>query len=887
MGESGVTETWLVRLRRYLWALVALWTAIVVSVLLWNLLIERRATLEMARYQARFAFTKDLLYRRWNADHGGVYVPVSEDTPPNPYLSNIEERDITTPSGRLLTLINPAYMTRKVHELGAREYGLYGHITSLKPIRPGNAPDPWETEALRAFERGATEVSSVEELDGKAFMRLMRPLVTEQTCLKCHAAQGYKVGDIRGGISIAAPMEPLWTIARGNAARLALGHSMLWLLGLGGIGLAARDLKKHIGEGYRAREALRESEARYRTLAENSPVGIWQLTEDGNTIYANPAMCSMLEIEGPEKLTGRNYSSFLTPESLEITRREHARRREGIASSYEVEIVGKRGGRRNVVIYGAPIFTAKRKLQSLIGTFIDITGRKQAEEERRKLSSAVEQSPAIVLITDTRGNIEYVNPRFTQVSGYTLEEVFGKNLRVLKSGETSEQEYKQLWETITSGKEWKGEFRNRKKNGKLYWEEAIISSIKNEENRITHFLKVAEDITERKNLENQLLQAQKMEAVGRLAGGIAHDFNNLLTVITGYCNLLLDGLDDDSPLRNDLEEIKKAGNRATSLTGQLLAFSRKQVLQPKVLDLNALIGDMEKMLHRLIGEDIELATVLNKNPGRIKADPGQIEQVIMNLVINAKDSMPKGGKLTIETGNVYLDEEYSEQHVAVIPGNYIMLAITDTGTGMDRETLVKIFEPFFTTKEKDKGTGLGLSTVYGIVKQSGGYIFAYSEVSSGTTFKIYLPQWRETFEKGRQESASVETLKGSETVLLVEDEDSVRNLTRRVLRKHGYTVIEAAGGKQALEICREYPGEIHLLLTDVIMPRMGGKELSEELIRRYPDMKVLFVSGYTENAILNHGVLKEGINFLQKPFSPVVILKKVREVLHTRPLPES
>jgi CheY-like chemotaxis protein/two-component sensor histidine kinase len=364
-----------------------------------------------------------------------------------------------------------------------------------------------------------------------------------------------------------------------------------------------------------------------------------------------------------------------------------------------------------------------------------------------------------------------------------------------------------------------------------------------------------------------------------LAGGIAHDFNNLLTVILGYGDLTLTQLNKEDPLHRNISEVKKAAERAAGLTRQLLAFSRKQVMQPKVLDLNTVVSELEKMLRRLIGEDVGLRTALESDLGSVKADPGQIEQIIMNLAVNARDAMPQGGKLTIETTNVHLDEEYAKSHIAVIPGPYVMLAVSDTGMGMDQQTQARIFEPFFTTKVAGKGTGLGLSTVYGIVKQSGGNIWVYSELGRGTTFKIYLPRVDEGAQKFERRVEAKGALKGSETVLLAEDEEAVRTLARQLLEMYGYQVLEAANGGAALLICERHQEPIHLLITDVIMPEMSGRELADRLAQLRPDMKVLFMSGYTDNAIVHQRVLDEWANFIQKPFPTDALARKVRNVL--------
>jgi len=505
--------------------------------------------------------------------------------------------------------------------------------------------------------------------------------------------------------------------------------------------------------------------------------------------------------------------------------------------------------------------------------------KKQTDDEIRKLSLAIEQSPASVVITDLEGNIEYVNQKFTEVTGYSKDEAIGKKPSILKSGETPEEEYRELWETITAGKEWRGEFCNRRKDGSLFWEFASISPIKNVDGQITHYLGVKEDITERKKLQQQLIQSQKMEAIGKLAGGVAHDFNNLLTVINGYADLLLYKLSSDDPPYKAIRQIKLAGERAASLTEQLLAFSRRQLIQPKILNLNDVVADTEKMLRRLIGEDIDLVTRLSPNLGNIKADPSQIDQVIMNLVVNARDAMPQGGKLTIETANVYLDDVYVKEHEQVQPGDYVMLAISDSGKGMDEETCSRIFEPFFTTKGPGEGTGLGLSTVYGIIKQNRGYVWVYSEPDKGTTFKIYLPRVPEESQEQKIAPDSRKTTSGSETILLVEDDENVREFSSRILKENGYFVLEADRGSSAIKISQQYEGTIHLLLTDVVMPEMSGRELSEHLSRLRPEMKIIYVSGYTDNAIVHHGVLDKNTHFIQKPFAPKVLLEKIREVL--------
>ncbi|WP_447975046.1 ATP-binding protein [Nitrospira sp. Kam-Ns4a] len=421
------------------------------------------------------------------------------------------------------------------------------------------------------------------------------------------------------------------------------------------------------------------------------------------------------------------------------------------------------------------------------------------------------------------------------------------------------------------------EYRMLTADGRVVWVRDLATVIV-ERGRPVKLCGVLLMINERKELEAQLLQAQKMEAVGKLAGGVAHDFNNLLTIINGYSHLLLSRLAVNDPLRPDVEEIKQAGDRAAALTQQLLAFSRRQVLIPSVLDLNAVVSGMSSMVQRLLGEDIDLSTALAPALGHVRADRSQLEQVIMNLAVNARDAMPQGGKLTIETANVDIDDSFRHGQV-VAPGRYVLLAVSDTGQGMDEETKARVFEPFFTTKGLGKGTGLGLSTVYGIVRQSGGYIFVYSEPGKGSTFKIYLPRVDEAVEPEPAALADPGLPRGNETILLVEDEPGVRMLVRDTLELQGYTVLEARHGIEALVLSSRHPGPVHLLLTDVVMPQMSGREVAAQLLAARPDVKVLYMSGYAENSVVHHGILDPGTAFLQKPFTPDVLVRRVREVL--------
>ena len=525
-----------------------------------------------------------------------------------------------------------------------------------------------------------------------------------------------------------------------------------------------------------------------------------------------------------------------------------------------------------------PILDENGVPQYLLGISEDITERKQAEESIRKLSQAVEQSPVSIVITDVKGRIEFVNAKFTQITGYTFAEALGQNPRILKFGETPAEEYERLWKTISSGGVWQGEFHNRKKNGNLFWEQAIIAPIRNENEVITHYVAVKEDITARKKLEEQLRHTQKMEAVGQLAGGVAHDFNNMLSVIIGYAQVVLDEPSLNHSMRENLQEILAAAFRSADITRQLLAFARKQTIVPKVLELNKIVEGMLKLLRRLIGEDIDLVWMPGSNVWPVKMDPSQIDQILANLCINARDAISGVGKVTIETQRAVFDKVYCAEHEGFSPGEFVMLAVSDNGSGMDKRTMDKIFEPFFTTKELGKGTGLGLATVYGIVKQNAGFINVYSEPEHGSTFKIYLPRYAFDTEHAREERPAPAP-HGHETILLVEDESALLSMVTLMLERFGYTVLASSTPKEAIHIANENPGDIDLLITDLVMPEMTGRELAETLASLCPQLKCLFMSGYSGNVIAHQRVLEEGVCFIQKPFSNQELASKVREAL--------
>jgi len=499
-------------------------------------------------------------------------------------------------------------------------------------------------------------------------------------------------------------------------------------------------------------------------------------------------------------------------------------------------------------------------------------------ERTSYLNALIQNSPLAILVVDSGQKVQLCNPAFEKLFQRVPQEDIGKPVVALFPNE------KTLPEANAASGAPSGEMpvsltaRRKRKDGSVVEVELHFVPL-TVNGKVTGSLGIYQDVTERRALEKQLRVAQKMEAIGRLSGGIAHDFNNLLGVILGYIQLMKQGLVPGNSSYEYAEEIEKASRRAVALTRQLLAFSRQQVLEPVILNLNTLVSDMEKMLPRLLGEDIHLRLMLDPAIGQVKADPGQIEQVVMNLAVNARDAMPDGGKLTVETANATLDSAFALEHPGSVPGEYVTLAVTDTGIGMDPETQSQIFEPFFTTKGRDKGTGLGLATVYGVVKQSSGYIAVESEKGKGSSFKVYLPRIEQPVPVLTETSPKPLTLRGSETILLVEDAEPLRKLAHMLLRNNGYQVLTAADGAQALQVAEQNPGPIQLLLTDVVMPGMNGRVLAERLAPQHHAMKVLYMSGYTDSFIAGHGVLEEGVHLIHKPFTEEALMRKIRELL--------
>ncbi len=740
-----------------------LWIFVTVASLVWDDNQARENSVELAKVDARSTYNKDLVYRRWISMKGGVYVKPTESTPPNPYLSHLPKRDVITESGDPLTLMNPAYITRQVHELGFEQYGYQGHITSLNCLRPENKPDDWEAESLKKFQQGTKEVMEITTLKGEPYLRFMTAMKVEKGCLKCHGIQGYKVGDLRGGISVSVPLAPYISIVERIRHQSIAIHGVIGLLGLFAIWFTGRIV-------LRSHAALQEQQTRLRLALQGADLGAWDWNLQTGEMYVNRRWLEMLG---------------LTPEST---------------------------------------------LESF-------------EDWKRLI-----HPDDVARIEDFFNEHLKHEPQSKEIE-YRLKHADGSWIWVLAKGRIIEHD--------ANGKPLRASGTH-----------LDVSQRRDDELRHRH-------------LEEKLHQAQKMESVGRLAGGVAHDFNNLLTTIKGNTSLAMMDVAENEETLELLEEVDEATKQASNLTRQLLAFSRKQVIQPKLVDVNELIERVRRMLARLIGEDIDMKLDLYEGLGSIKVDPGQMEQILLNLAVNARDAMPGGGTLFIETQAVRLDDQGCEGHLLMSAGCYAMIAVSDTGMGMEEETQKSIFEPFFTTKEEGKGTGLGLSTVYGIIKQHKGSIQVYSESGKGTTFKMYFPLVEEANHSGivAVEMPLSEMPEGKETILLVEDESGVRNVTEKILKGLGYRVLCAVNGSVALAMLETLDEPIDLLLTDIIMPQMNGRELAERFIKVFPKAKVVYSSGYTENVIAYHNTLDADIHFLGKPYTPQALAIEIRKAL--------
>jgi PAS domain S-box-containing protein len=850
--------------------LITAWIMIIIGFLVWEIYSENRYAIEFARTEAIGSYNKDLAYRRWATLHGGVYVPQTKETPPSPYLANVKERDISTPSGRRLTLVNPAYMTRQVHELSQSQYGVKGHITSLNLIRPENKPDSWEKKALQAFDTGKKEVSSVDSIEGNDYFRLMRPMIVEKGCLKCHGYQNYQVGDIRGGVSVSVPLAPYYAIASKKIAKTIFVHFTILILGLLGLSGAFFVINKS------SRERI-VAESRYHELFNNikSGVAIYAVLDNGKDFIIKDFNKAGEKLDGDlrEDLIGKSIFD-VRPGIREFGLIEVFQRvwETSIPESFPATVYkdGRLEKWYENYVYRLPT-------GDIVAVFDDITEKIQAEatlkdsEEwhRSILDTAMDGFWQI----DDSGKITEVNQTYCRMSGYTSEELLTMNVSQLEVKESGQQFTNHMNGLVLKGQD-RFESKHRRKDGSVFDVEVSVQYKQRDGGRCLCFLR---DITLQKQLAEQLRQAQKMESIGNLAGGIAHDFNNILFPIVGIAEMLKEDLPAGSAEQENAQEILQAGKRASELVKQILAFSRQHEHEMQSVKVQQIIKDVLKLSRSSIPSNIEINQFLQPDCGTVLADATQLHQIGMNLVTNAYHAVQdKGGTITVEVRETELSEKLNGLEIR--PGKYATLTVADTGIGILEKHMDKIFEPYFTTKEPGKGTGLGLSVVYGIIKEHQGEINVTSRPGKGTSFTIYLPviDSRESIDVTKNSSLSPT---GTEHILLVDDEPQIVKLEKLMLERLGYKVTELTNSPEALEMFKKNPDMYDLVISDMSMPKMTGDQLAGELLTVKPDIPIIICTGFSER-FSKEDLLKMGIKgVLMKPVVKASIAKEVRNIL--------
>ena len=861
-----------------------LWTTLVIGLFLLSHNEHYDNAILMAKSATIDSFQKDLVYRKWAALHGGVYVPTSDHAHPNPYLANIPDRDVETTSGKKLTLINPAYMTRQVHELGMKEYGLIGHITSLNPLRPENAPDEWERKALLDFQNGSKDVWSVEQMGDRKYFRYMSPMLVESSCIKCHGHQGYKEGDLRGGISVSVPWDSFEAPLKTHLKHVIAIYGLIWLVGILGIFASQRLISGNISKQEITLDALCKSEDMLNTVLQATPLGIG-LVKDRIISWTND---SLKEMTGylTEELYGR--STRILYETDEEFQRVGAVIYPEISAKGQTEIETRFIRKDNTVIDVLLSLAAYDQADLSVGvvfTVMDVSERKKAAEQLHENAFRLERAE----LTAKFGNWELdLNTKKIKGSkgALTIYGVDKKEFELERAQQIPLPEFRPildqaLIDVIQSQKPYDLEFKAMRQSDKMIIDVHSIADFNPNTNVVWG---VIQDITEKKQaqeelitMEKRLLHAQKLESLGVLSGGIAHDFNNLLTVIIGNLQLAMCDCDRISPAGRSLTKALEAANRSASLACQMLAYSGKGAFDVKDVNLSAIVADNAQMLRSAIAKTVNMEIELDDNMADVRCDAGQMQQLIMNLIINASEALEgKSGTVKLCTGVRYCDEALLAQSLLIekpLPQNMAYIKVIDDGCGMGAETINRIFDPFFTSKFT--GRGLGMSVVHGIVKGHGGAITVQSEPGKGTTIAVYFPVSHETG-NGRQETLTQPSVNGSQTdrvseskklsFLVVDDEQQVRELMVEILNLLGHKTFSAVDGKEAMEIFNNNP-DIDIVALDLTMPEMDGVETFQRMIQIKPDVKVILCSGYSPEEIkvrFTKGCIPAA--FLKKPY---------------------
>ena len=873
------------------------------SLFLWTLLIACFAAWDIhqtEKYEGKAvsallheSFNKDLVYRKWATMHGGVYVPITERTPPNPYLLHIRDRDITTPSGQRLTLMNPAYMTRQVHEISKEQYGLLGHITSLNPIRFENAADPWETKTLKEFEKGVKESTSKEMIDGKPYIRYMQAMIVEEGCLKCHTGQGYKKGDVRGGISVSMPWLPTRELIFGVLPMSETFYGFIWIVGVFGIVTGRRKLQGYLNERNKAEQSLYESNEILSLFMHHSPLYTYikEVTPtESRVLKASENFLEMLGIPG-SKMVGKTMEELFPSEmAAKITKDDWA-----VISGGGVFKVDEDYNGRSYTTVKSPLITDEKTL--LAGFTIDITERKQAEdkmkESEEQLKVIFETSVAGIILVSPTGTIKFANRSMAKMFGMELPELIGTPYTA-HLHDSEKQIGNELMSQLMKGhiQSVLLDRRYTRKDGTDFWGNLSGRRLENADGSLRGLVGVITDLTERKQveeeklaLEQQFQQTQKLESLGVLSGGIAHDFNNILAIIIGYCGLTK--LNFGTAEKN-LPIIEEAAERAAGLCRQMLAYAGKAHLTKTNINMVKKVEDIVGMLKETLPQNTVIKTDLSVEIPLIEGDAVQLRQVVMNLIINASEAIgTEQGEVDVSLARITIiaGKAYEDYYGKPIPtGEYVCLEVTDNGCGMDDATKWRIFEPFYTTKFT--GRGLGMSAVLGIIKSHAGALQLFSQLGKGTTFKVFLPLPTKdaTEEENLVQPAPVAPWQGSGTILLTEDEDQVRDIAKNFLELFGFNVLEAVNGKDALELYQKNAAEITLVFTDMGMPVMDGYELFSELKKLNPELPIIVSSGYGDAEVSARIGSDNIAGIISKPYNPNQlreVLKKVVEGMGT------
>lgn len=865
------------------WCITAFvfWIALVVGSTFFFLKTEWQAAMSIGRELGISALQKDYTYRAWNAKHGGVYAPVTKETPPNPFLSHIPNRDIIIAEGKKLTLINPAYMTRQVHVLGEELYGLRGHITSLNVIRPENKPDQWERSALQQFEEGAEEVTELVTLENLPFMRVMTVMQTKESCLKCHATQGYKVGDIRGGISVSVPMQQIIASVKKRMFVDSLYHLLIFLVGVAGLLIFYVQTDKQLTARAKMEDNLKKQEQHLRGIVDNSSNGIavYERSENDDDFIIkniNRAGLQTAKLE-LEDVVGKKVTKVF-PGVVEM----------GLFTLFER--VWKTGEPEHFpvssysderLLLWMENYVYKLPTGEIVAVYDDITPRKQAEEQLLKKTEEWEKTfnaiPDIITLQDKNMKIIRANQATFDFFQMEPEELLGSTC------------YSLFKETVEPCPGCPGSISlidNKKHSniiehtlqGKIF--HVCSTPILDHNNEVQYIVYIAQDITEKKRLEEELFQSHKMEAIGTLAGGIAHDFNNILSAILGYSELAKAELPENSRAKKDIDLVLQSGERAVELVKQILTFSRKTDLQKKPLRIDVIVKEALKMMRSSLPTTIDIKTHFEQEICLVLAAPSSIHQIVVNLCTNAFHAIGNDkGKLEVILSNVNLEPEQVSDKPKVQAGLFVLLTVKDTGKGMDEKTVARIFEPYFTTKKQGEGTGLGLAVTHGIVEDCNGFIEVESSLGEGTIFHIYLPALKEVLAVPLAVENNRSLATGNEKILFIDDEPAITDVGASFLSSLGYNVITETKSMNALERFRSNPKYFDLVITDQTMPDLTGAELSQTMLKLNPDIPIILCTGYT-SALSEDQAYAIGIkSFAVKPLSKRTLAETVRRVL--------